>query len=216
MIATTPKDKLPSRGDRDSREAILKVALQLFTQKGYEGTSIEDIRKAAGFKSKASLYNHFKSKEEVVNALTTRILAQIEKIILTAYQSATSDPLAQIIAVLQAFIQWGLTHRQECVFRSIRAHEERMLTGQYDYQGVNRSVIYPLLPNIIQQLRATYPVRQITDSALYHMIMGAIYRAILDQNTFGEISISEQTEQILQVCLGIIFSKSVTDFSKFS
>ncbi len=214
MTATSlAKDKLPSRGDGNSREVILEVALQLFTQKGYEGTSIDDIRKAAGFKSKASLYNHFKSKQEVADALTTRILVQIEQVILTAHKSATSDPLAQIIAVVQAYIQWGLTHRQECVFRSIRAHEERMLTGQYDYQGVNRSVIYPLLLHIIQQLRAGYPVRQITDSALYHMLMGTIYRAILDQNTFGEITLSEQVEQVLQVCLGILLSKPLEDLS---
>jgi AcrR family transcriptional regulator len=214
MTATTPaKDKLPPRGDGNSREVILQVALQLFTQKGYEGTSIDDIRQAAGFKSKASLYNHFKSKQEVADALTTRILAQIEQIILTAHKSATSDPLAEMIAVLQAYIQWGLAHRQECVFRIIRTHEERMLTGQHDYQSVNRSVFYPLLLHIIQQLRASYPVRQIKDAALYHMMMGAIYRAILDQNVFGEISTSEQVEQILQVCLGILFSKPLEDIS---
>jgi AcrR family transcriptional regulator len=79
VTAKTPaKDQLLSKGDGNSREVILEVALQLFIQKGYEGTSIDDIRKAAGFKSKASLYNHFKSKQEVADALTTRILGQIE------------------------------------------------------------------------------------------------------------------------------------------
>jgi AcrR family transcriptional regulator len=207
VTAKTPaKSKL---GQKSSRELILEVAMSLFTQKGYEGTSIDDIRAAAGFKSKASLYNHFKSKEEISNALTSRILAEIEQVILTAYRSVANDPLAQVTAVLRAYIKWGLTHRQECVFRSIRAHEGRMLTGQYDYQGVNRSVIYPLLLHIVQQLRSKYSVREITNDALYHMMMGAIYRAILDRDTFGAIGIPEQVEQVLQVCLGILFSEPV-------
>ena len=52
-----------------SRTTILQAALHLFTARGYDGTSIDDIRLAAGFKSKASLYTHFKSKEELFEAI---------------------------------------------------------------------------------------------------------------------------------------------------
>jgi AcrR family transcriptional regulator len=207
VTAKTPaKSKL---GQKGSRELILEVAMNLFTQKGYEGTSIDDIREVAGFKSKASLYNHFKNgKEEISNALTTRILAQIEQVILRAYQSANSNPLPQFIAVFQAYIQWGLTHRQEFAFRIIKAQEIRMLTGQYDYLSTHPSLIYPLIEKIIKQLRTEkYPVRQIADAALFHMLIGAIARAVIDRDAFGEIDIPEQVEQVLQVCLGILFSE---------
>ena len=211
---TTAKSKL---GQKSSRELILEVAMSLFTQKGYEGTSIDDIREVAGFKSKASLYNHFKNgKEEISNALTTRILAQIEQVILRAYQSANSNPLAQFMAVFQAYIQWGLTHRQEFAFRIIKAQEIRMLTGQYDYLSTHPSLIYPLIEKIIKQLRTEkYPVRQIADAALFHMLIGAIARAVIDRDAFGELGVPEQVEQVLQVCLGILFSEPIQDRSKF-
>lgn len=202
--------------ERDSREMILEVSLKLFTQKGYEATSVDDIRKATGFKSKASLYNHFKSKEEISNTLTTTILEQIEKVILSAYRSAAPNPLAQFIAVFRTYIQWGLTHRQQFAFRIIRAQEIRMLTGQYDYQNTNLYKIHPLMMNTIEQLRADYPVRQIPDAALYQMIIGAIARAIIDRDSFGEIPIPEQVEQVLEVCLGILLSKPVEEVAQSS
>jgi AcrR family transcriptional regulator len=214
VTKTATQSKLRQKHGQDSREVILEVALKLFTKKGYEGTSIDEIREAAGFKSKASLYNHFDSKEEIANALTTRILAQIEQVILTAYQSTASDPLAQFLAVFRAYIQWGLTHRQEFAFRIIKAQESRMLTGQYDFLSTHPSLIFPLIDKIVKQLRSQkYPVRPIADAALFHMLIGAIARSVIDQDAFGEIGISEQVEQVLQVCVGILFSKPLKDFS---
>jgi len=73
------------------------VALELFTKRGYDGTSIDDIRQAAAFRSKASLYNHFKNKEDVSEALTTRILGQMEEAILAAQRTAVDEPMAQFL-----------------------------------------------------------------------------------------------------------------------
>ncbi|GAA4233523.1 AcrR family transcriptional regulator [Streptosporangium album] len=47
---------------------ILRVALRLFTEKGFEGTSIRDISSALGM-TKSSLYYHFRNKEEIVASL---------------------------------------------------------------------------------------------------------------------------------------------------
>jgi hypothetical protein len=49
-----------------------------------------------------------------------------------------------------------------------------MLTGQYDYQEKRPSPIYPMMLNIIRQLRQTYPVRHIEDTALFSMLMGSV------------------------------------------
>ncbi len=194
---------------QDSREIILAVALELFTCRGYDGTSIDDIRQAAGFRSKASLYTHFKSKEDVSEALTTRILGQMETAILAAHRAASEEPMAQFLAGVSAYIQWSLSHRQAYAFRFIRAQQERMLTGQYDYQAKRPSPIYPTMLQIISQLRQHYPVRPIADTALFSLLMGVISRAVIDQDAFGEISVTAQAEQLLAVCLGIMFAESV-------
>jgi len=48
-----------------TRDRILEEAAKLFTEKGYEATSVQDIAQALGL-SKAALYHHFGSKEEIL------------------------------------------------------------------------------------------------------------------------------------------------------
>lgn len=50
------------------REKIASSASVLFMDKGIAATSMDDIEKAAGY-SKATLYVHFKNKEEIVVSL---------------------------------------------------------------------------------------------------------------------------------------------------
>lgn len=53
---------------------ILDVAGRLFMEKGYERTSIQDIIDNLGGLSKGAIYHHFKSKEEILDAVTDRIM----------------------------------------------------------------------------------------------------------------------------------------------
>ena len=51
-----------------TKEKILDAALTLFAENGYNGTSVGQIAKAVGIKA-PSLYKHYKSKEDILNAL---------------------------------------------------------------------------------------------------------------------------------------------------
>lgn len=59
---------------KNTKERILETALVLFSQKGYEGTSIRDITAALGL-TKSALYRHYKSKEDIWNALLDEMIA---------------------------------------------------------------------------------------------------------------------------------------------
>src|SRR5258708_27968263 len=102
IIALAESKKNSSHG----RALILQSALQLFSGRGYDGTSIDDIRQAAGFKSKASLYTHFKSKEEIASALLKDILEEEDRVVMQAYAAAKPEPLHQLVAMGRAFITW--------------------------------------------------------------------------------------------------------------
>ena len=52
---------------------ILDVAFRLFMKKGYEHTSIQDIIDQLGGLSKGAIYHHFKSKEDILVAVTDRM-----------------------------------------------------------------------------------------------------------------------------------------------
>ena len=55
---------------------ILDVAFRLFIEKGYENTSIQDIIDNLGGLSKGAIYHHFKSKEELLIAVTDRMTSE--------------------------------------------------------------------------------------------------------------------------------------------
>lgn len=54
-------------------ERILDVASDLFFRFGYENTTIQDIIDALGDLSKGAIYHHFKSKEEIIVAVSKRV-----------------------------------------------------------------------------------------------------------------------------------------------
>lgn len=51
-----------------TKEAILRIALHLFSQKGYSATSIREIARAVGIKE-SSIYAHFASKEDIFRSV---------------------------------------------------------------------------------------------------------------------------------------------------
>jgi AcrR family transcriptional regulator len=55
-----------------TRERILDIALDLFIRKGYAETSLREIAAELGF-SKAALYYHFESKQDILMALHLRV-----------------------------------------------------------------------------------------------------------------------------------------------
>ena len=59
---------------RDTKEKILMAALELFSQKGYEGTNIRELTASLGL-VKSAVYRHFESKEEIWNALLDMMIA---------------------------------------------------------------------------------------------------------------------------------------------
>lgn len=56
----------------NTKERIMETALELFAEKGYLGTSMNDIAKQLGF-TKAALYKHYTSKQEILNRIVERM-----------------------------------------------------------------------------------------------------------------------------------------------
>ena len=70
----TATARIPAPADpkSDTRQRILDVALDLFTEQGYDGTSLREIAEQLGV-TKAALYYHFESKEDILMALHMRL-----------------------------------------------------------------------------------------------------------------------------------------------
>ncbi|MCR2805768.1 TetR/AcrR family transcriptional regulator [Paenibacillus soyae] len=60
---------------------ILTVALNLFIQKGYEQTSIQDIINELGGLTKGAIYHHFKSKEEIMQGVIDHLFKDVDEML---------------------------------------------------------------------------------------------------------------------------------------
>ena len=84
------------------REEILDAAHTLFTTKGFQSTTMEDILRIVGI-AKGTLYYHFPSKEQILKALVLRIVCQVEQQAreIAAASAPAADKLAAIMSAMQ-------------------------------------------------------------------------------------------------------------------
>ena len=62
---------------KDTKERILAVALEMFSQNGYAGTNIRELSESLGL-VKSAMYRHFESKEAIWNTLLDELIAYYE------------------------------------------------------------------------------------------------------------------------------------------
>ena len=63
---------------KDTKERILSMALEKFSQSGYADTNIRELTESLGL-VKSSMYRHFESKEEIWNTLLDEMIAYYDE-----------------------------------------------------------------------------------------------------------------------------------------
>lgn len=88
-------------GRRDgaaTRQEALRIALELFTEQGYEATSLRQIADALGI-NKASLYYHFPNKEAILRAVLERRGSEAEDLLAWAARQPRTPALVREVVV---------------------------------------------------------------------------------------------------------------------
>lgn len=113
-------------GPVGTRERALSAALDLFSREGYDAVSMREIAEELGV-SKAALYHHFTSKEEIAQELIGGYLAAVDELITWAKQ--TEPDLSDLLT------RWAeLVRRQGlAIARCINANQR--LVRQLGLQG---------------------------------------------------------------------------------
>jgi AcrR family transcriptional regulator len=85
-----------------TQDEILQVALKLFAQKGYFNTSLTDIKDAVGLKTPSGIYQHFKNKQAIADALYASILDSLSISIddIRRRNRKSSEQLREIVDLL--------------------------------------------------------------------------------------------------------------------
>lgn len=78
------------------REQMLQVAVALFNEQGYDATSVAALAARLGL-SKAALYHHFASKEEVLEVAVASALDGLEGVLIDASATSAGERLAEVL-----------------------------------------------------------------------------------------------------------------------
>lgn len=98
-------DKKDAAGcDAGARDTILKVAEQLFIEKGFDGVSVKDIAVRAGV-AKALVFYYFKTKQELFDTVLDDYYVAQTKELMTALGSGAS-PRDRILASADAYMDF--------------------------------------------------------------------------------------------------------------
>ncbi len=127
-------------------EKILEVAQRLFLEKGYDGTTIQDIVNELGGLTKGAIYHHYKSKEEIMDALEDKMFFDNNPFVIVKNRKDLNglQKMREVIKINQAE-----TDRVEISRQGISLLKNtRILAGMID---TDRRLIAPLWLDLIEE-----------------------------------------------------------------
>jgi AcrR family transcriptional regulator len=164
-------------------DEVLDAALDLFMEKGFAATRVEDIAKRAGL-SKGTVYLYFPSKEAVLEGLVRRAIVPIADTALEALRSYEGDPriiIGTVITMLgHRFADPKMLAIPKVVFREVLGFPQ--LAQMYRTEVLDR--VLPVLTGLLRKgidqgyLRQVDPeltIRSIVGPLVLHMILAEIF-----------------------------------------
>jgi AcrR family transcriptional regulator len=176
---------------KSTRERILDVALDLFIEKGYDKTSLREIAEPLGF-SKAALYYHFASKEDILMALHMRLhefgtdaLAQMfdQEPTVERWAELLEQTVDQMLANRKIFL---LHERNQAAFEAM--HREEHDAQHEDFQEQFRRVLADDRLSVRDRVRI---------SASFGAVMGAIVIA-------GDVFATVPSDELSEILRGAV------------
>jgi AcrR family transcriptional regulator len=114
------------------RQAILDTAYRLFRERGFDGTSVSEITAEVGG-SKATIYSHFASKEELFVECMTAALADYLTGTVGQIDTSGADPHAALREFGEKILNFGSSAEMVAVRRLIIAEAGRAGIGRLFY-----------------------------------------------------------------------------------
>jgi AcrR family transcriptional regulator len=201
------RDEIPSHqlfadieGPRNTREKILFSAMDLFYSDGFHAVGLDRILEEAEI-AKATFYNHFRSKDELVEAtIQLRDQWESEAFLRALKDKAGYDPRRLLLACFDVLEEW-FTHPdyRGCLF--LMAMTEYPLPHHPVHAAGARH--YLVTAHEIEQMAIAAGVREPADLARAWtvLIIGAVSAHLVDRDSGSARTARELAERLLPAYL---------------
>ena len=165
-------------------EKILEVSQRLFMEKGYDNTTIQDIVNELGGLTKGAIYHHFKSKEEIIDALGGKLFFDNNPFV-TVQNQKNLNGLEKMREVIK--LNHADNDRTELGKQSIPLLKNPRLLAEL--ADTNRKLIelLPLLTNfwLIPSVYPATPEELLSKFAFIKYLLDSMNLPIIDNEIFG-------------------------------
>jgi AcrR family transcriptional regulator len=110
---------------RDTRQQIMEAALDVFSAKGFFGSSLKDIARVVGVRDSA-IYHYFPSKEALFDAILAERVEQRERHAALVDERAIKDPRAFLEKLGMRVIERFQMPREQKLFRILMSDGVRL------------------------------------------------------------------------------------------
>lgn len=184
----------------ETRERILDAALNIFSNKGYHDTRMDEIV-AASDTSKGSIYFYFPNKERLFLALVDQFADLLERRVVEAVESE-EEGIARVRAALQACLETFGRYRRPAKILLVQAvglgsvFEKKRIEVNDRFAG--------LIKQYLNESIAVGDIAPVDTEVVSYAWMGAIYGIVIRWVYTGE----PDSERILSALLPMLL-KSV-------
>jgi AcrR family transcriptional regulator len=154
-----------------TREALVDSAVELFTKRGYAGTSLDEIAKRARV-TKGALYHHFSGKQ----ALFEAAFDAVERLVFGSLQrilEGPGGPWERARGGLRAFIKNCL----EPAYQRIVIHEGPVVMGWERWREAEDHFSFGLVRTVLQELVAAGEIDEVPVEITGRLLFGTLSSA---------------------------------------
>lgn len=181
------------------RAELLRIAAELFAERGYRATTVRDIAEAAGILS-GSLYHHFDSKEsmvdEILSTFQAELFAEYDAVIASADDVRTK--LARLVHL--SFAAIDRDRPAVAIFQNDAA--TLAADDRFTYLRENNERFRAMWSDLIDEGVRTGALRADLDPVLtYRFIRDTVWVAVGWYRPGGTLGATEVAEQYLAILL---------------
>ncbi len=182
------------------RDHLVATASALFNRDGFHATGIDKVLAAAGV-AKMTLYNHFKSKDELILAALRRRDETFRNWFLRTLESRAKTPRARLLAVFDVLAEWfAQPDFQGCLFISAAAEYKRLEDPIHAACAEHKRLLLGTLRRLASEAGAAEP--EALAQQLNLLVEGATVTAQMSGGTEPARHARAAAETLLRAALG--------------
>ena len=173
-MSTAPTTRRAGRRQAEAqatREALVRAALELFTERGYAGVGTEEIVARAKV-TRGALYHHFADKRDLFRAAFERVEEELMARI-GAQMKATDDPWELMIAGMRSF----LDACEEPAVKQVSLTDAPAVLGWQEWREIDNRHGLGLTRAALQSAVDAGVLRPIAVEPMAHLLVAALSEA---------------------------------------